>query len=346
MTGPPLVAPDDVARWIEGLRRPVAVTGGTGFLGSHLVDTLAAAGVRPRVLVRDPERPRWIAGRDVEWIAGSLEDTGALRRLVAGAGTVLHLAGVVRAGSAAAFDAANREGTRRLVAAVRHAAAPGARIVYVSSQAAVGPSREIAGLGPEAEPRPVSAYGRSKLGGEAEVRRLTGEREWVILRPPAIYGPRDTDVLQFFRMAARGVAAIPAGERWITVAHVADVVRAVVAAAVEVVAGRTLHLGEPHPYRLEALIRLLAEAGGTRVRVVRVPAGVVRAAGLAGSALQRLGLARVAMTADKARELLARHWTLRTADSLEALGLDATTPFLEGAAAAWAWYRRRGWIRS
>ncbi len=346
MSEPPLFAPDAVSQWLGRLRPPVAVTGGTGFVGSHLVDALAAGGLRPRVLVRDPERPRWIAGRDVEWVAGSLEDADALERLVAGARTVLHLAGVVRAGSAAAFDRANREGTERLVAAVRRAAAPDARVVYVSSQAALGPSPTVSGLGPEAVPRPVSAYGRSKLGGEAAVRHLAGGREWVILRPPAIYGPRDTDVLAFFRMAARGLAAIPAGERWVTVAHVADVVRAVLAAAAEGVAGRVLHLGEPRPYRLEALIRLLADAGGVRVRVVKVPALVVRAAGAGGSALARLGLARVAMTADKARELLARHWTLRTADSLEALDLGATTPFPEGAAATWDWYRRRGWIRS
>ena len=92
----PLVPPDLVAQWIEALRQPVAVTGGTGFVGSHLVDTLCSAGIRPRVLVRQPTSPRWISGCPVDWVEGNLDDTEALDQLVKGAGTVLHLAGVLR----------------------------------------------------------------------------------------------------------------------------------------------------------------------------------------------------------------------------------------------------------
>lgn len=339
----PLVAAASIASLLPSIPLPVAVTGGTGFVGSHLVDTLCDAGVEPRVLVRNPAAPRWIAGRRVQWTEGSLHDHDALRRLVAGAGTVLHLAGVVRAASAAEFDRGNREGTAALVGAVLDAA-PAARIVHVSSLAAAGPSPEPEGLGPEAPPRPLSAYGRSKLAAEAAVTALGGRRWWSVLRPPAIYGPRDTDVLQFFRMAKLGWMAVPAGERWVTVAHVADVVRAILAAASGRGRHRVLHLGEAAPRRLDDLLVALAAAGGVRARVVRVPPAVLAAGGAAGSLLQRLGLRRVALTADKARELIARHWTARTADSLAELGLDAGVPFEQGAAATWAWYRQRGWL--
>ena len=342
---PPLVSPEWVEDALAGVAGPVAVTGGTGFVGSHLVDTLCAAGLAPRVLVRDPEHPRWIGGRPVEWVPGSLDDPEALERLVEGAGTVLHLAGVVRAPSAAAFERGNRAGTANLVATVRKAA-PAARLVHVSSQAALGPSPGREGLGPEAEPHPVSAYGRSKLGAEEEVRALGDTVAWAILRPPAITGPRDTDILQFFKLAASGVVPLPAGERWVTMAWVGDVVRAVLAAASpRVPAGRIWHLGEPEPYRMAAMVRLLAEAGGVRARVLPVPPAVLTAAGLAGSGLHLLGLHRVAMTRDKARELLARHWTLRTRDSLEALGLREVTGFYDGARVTWGWYRREGWLR-
>ena len=100
MSDQPLVPPAAVARWLAALPAPVAITGGTGFVGSHLVDTLCAAGVEPRVLVRSPASPRWIADRPVRWVEGSLEQSDALARLVDGAGTVIHLAGVVTADSA------------------------------------------------------------------------------------------------------------------------------------------------------------------------------------------------------------------------------------------------------
>ncbi len=341
---PTLVTAAEAATWLTEIAGPVAVTGGTGFVGSHLVDTLCAAGLRPRVLVRDPAAPRWIADRPVEWIAGDLHDRAALSRLVQDAGTVIHLAGVVRAGAEADFDRGNREGTRNLVAALEQASS-GARLVHVSSLAAAGPSASVEGLEPDAEPRPVSAYGRSKLAAEAEVRTLGVRCPWVILRPPAIYGPRDTDVLEFFKMAARGVVAIPAGERWVTLAWVGDVVRGILAAAGRgAPEHRVLHLGEPRPYRLRAVVRLLADAGGVRARIVPMPGVVLVAAGGGGSLLHRLGLHRVALTRDKARELLARHWTARTEGSLAALGLVEPVSFPAGAARTWAWYRAAGWL--
>ncbi len=338
----PLVAPEAVARWLTDMPQPVAVTGGTGFVGSHLVDTLCAAGITPRVLVRDPGSPRWIGGNPVEWVPGSLEDAAALKRLVCGAATVFHLAGVVRASGEVDFDRGNRGGTASLVGAVREAA-PEARLVHVSSLAAVGPSPQPAGVGPEAEPSPISAYGRSKLAAEAAVRGLSETAWWTIVRPPAIYGPRDTDIFEFFRMAGRGLVVLPAGERWVTVAWAGDVVRAVIAAAAGV-PGKVFHLGEADPMLMETLISRLCGAGEVSCRVLHIPPFVVTAAGAFGSLLHRVGWRRLPLTRDKARELLARHWTARTADSMLGLGIDRLTGFAEGAARSWAWYRDQGWL--
>ena len=338
---PPLVPPKDTSAWIGDLRQPVAVTGGTGFVGSHLVDSLCAAGLRPRVLVRDPGRPRWIADRDVQWIPGSLSDADALARLTGGAGTVIHLAGLVRAVRPRAFDEANRRGTERLLESL--AADGGTRLVLVSSLAAAGPAPGPDGVGPEDPPRPVSAYGRSKLAAERALRSLGPAHRWCVVRPPAIYGPRDTDVLEFFRMAARGLMLRPAGERWVTVAWVGDVVRAILAAAAVPVPGACYHLGEVRPYRLDELMRLVAAAGGRRARVVALPPVVVRAAAFASGLAARLG-APLPLTPDKARELLARHWVARTEPSLAALGVEKGMAFPEGARATWAWYRARRWV--
>jgi len=339
----PLVPPKAVQAWLDVLQKPVAITGGTGFVGSHLVDTLCAAGIEARVLVRDPDAPRWIADAPVGWVVGTLAETEALKRLVEGAGTVVHLAGVLRAGRESDFDAGNRIGTAHVVAAMKEVAGS-ARLVHVSSLAAAGPSPTPRGLDPEAEPAPVSWYGRSKLGAEREARKWESGGGWVILRPPAIYGPRDTDVFEFFRMANRGLVALPGGERWLTVAWVGDVVRSILAASAAA-AGSLFHIGEPEPMRLGELVTTLCNAGGVRARVVRVPPALVSGAGAIGSALHKLGWRRLALTSDKSRELLARHWTARTADSLETLGIKVSKPFHEGAAEAWDWYRNQGWLR-
>lgn len=324
---------------MDSMPRPVAVTGGTGFVGSHLVDTLCAAGIEPRVLVRTPESPRWISGRPVVWVPGSLEDGESLRRLVEGARTVFHIAGVVRGARAEDFDRGNRAGTARLVEAIA-AEAPEAGLVHVSSLAAVGPSPDPAGVGPGSERRPISHYGRSKLAAEAEAQRA---ERWFIVRPPAIYGPRDTDILEFFRMAARGLGAVPAGERWVTAAYVADVVRGIIAAAPGE-PGRVFHVGDPEPCRIEVLLRRIADAGDCRIRIVRVPAPVVTVLGLVTGLLWSLGWRGSALTRDKARELLARHWTSDTAGSMAELGIEDITGFSDGARQTWEWYRAQGWL--
>jgi len=339
----PLVDPAAVSGWLEAIPKPIAITGGTGFVGSHLVDTLCAAGVEPRVLVRDADHPRWIGDAPVVWCKGSLGDADSLARLVDGAGTVLHLAGVVRAGRAADFDRGNRVGTANLMAAMAEAAAS-ARLVHVSSLAAAGPSPQPEGVGPEVEPAPISWYGQSKLAAELEARSRGGDGWWTIVRPPAIYGPRDTDVFEFFRMARRGLIALPAGERWLSVAWVGDVVQSIVAAAAGE-AGRIYHIGESEPVLLDRLLEEICEAGGVTARMVTVPPRLVSAIGAVGSALQRVGWRRLALTGDKTRELLARHWTAQTVESMEILGVRAVTSFAEGAATTWDWYRERGWLK-
>lgn len=338
----PLVPAESVRPSLDRLPTPIAVTGGTGFVGSHLVDALCDAGLRPRVLVRDPSSPRWIRARSVDWVSGSLADRDALRTLVDGAGTVFHLAGVVRAFRSEEFERANRGGTSRLVLAMREAA-PSAHLVHVSSLSAVGPSAVPGGVSPDAKPHPISDYGRSKLAAELEVRGVTGVDSWTIVRPPTIYGPRDTDVLQFFRMARFGVVLVPGGERWITVAFVADVVRGILAAAV-VEPRRIFHFGEPEAYRMSDLVRTLAKAGRVRAQALPIPSAAVRVAGLGGGVVGRLGVRRIAMTPDKARELVARHWTADTGSSLAALGLVPVVRFADGARETWSWYRKQKWL--
>ena len=337
----PTIGREELARWAARTAQPVAVTGATGFLGSHLLDALLAAGIRPRTLVRDPARLSERARGIVEVVRGDLDDRDALGRLVDRTGTVLHLAGLVRAASARQFDHANRIGTENLVAAVAELA-PLARLVFVSSLAAAGPSKDRGGKAPDDEAAPVSAYGRSKLAAERAVRACAGP--WVILRPPAIFGPRDTDVLQFFRLASRGIVPVPAGERWVSTAHVADVVRAVLAAASGAGIGRVHHLGEPTPHEIRELVAMIAASGDVRSRVLSVPRWLVRMGGACGDMLQRLGFAGVALTSDKARELVARHWASQSAASLRTLGLDGFVPFAVGATQTWAWYRENGWV--
>ncbi|MET0137230.1 MAG: NAD(P)-dependent oxidoreductase, partial [Sphingobium sp.] len=169
----------------------VALTGATGFLGGAVLEYLLAGGHDVRALTRRPQPDR----SGVEWIAGDLADKDALATLVAGADAVIHVAGAINVPDRMAFHAANAEGTRLLVRAAQDAGA--ARFVLVSSLSAREPG--------------LSDYGWSKREGEGMVE--ASALDWTIVRPPAIYGPGDREMLEMFRMAARGVVMLPPAGR-------------------------------------------------------------------------------------------------------------------------------------
>ena len=191
----------------------LALTGATGFIGTALLSELTNAGWRVRALYRprDGRVPKNLPG--VEWIAGDLNDEHALRVLVAETEAVIHCAGAVRGASRADFDLVNEGGTRRIAqAAARQANIP--RFLLISSLAARAPE--------------LSHYAGSKWRGECAVKSVGESLRWTVLRPPAVYGPGDQELLPLFRSIAKGFAPLPAGHgRRVSLLYVQDLATAV-----------------------------------------------------------------------------------------------------------------------
>ncbi|MES2270884.1 MAG: NAD(P)-dependent oxidoreductase [Pseudomonadota bacterium] len=180
----------------------LAVTGATGFLGAATLDLALGAKMKINALTRSPQFPR----KGVTWTPGALSDRDSLERLMADADAVLHIAGVVNAPDRKGFAEGNATGTMNVVDAMRRTGVR--RIVHVSSLAAREPQ--------------LSSYGWSKELAERHV--MASALDWTIVRPPAIYGPGDKDILDLFRMASKGVVMLPPGGR-LSVIEVSDLAR-------------------------------------------------------------------------------------------------------------------------
>jgi nucleoside-diphosphate-sugar epimerase len=324
--------------------RDVLITGATGFVGSHVAEALAGKVERIRALVRPTSDTARLRALGITTETATFEDTVALRRAVQGAEVIVHLAALTHAGTAAELDRVNAEGTRALRDAALDVEPRPRRIVYMSSLAAVGPSGRRP-VGQADEPRPLTAYGRSKLAGERVLLEVADRIEVVILRAPAVYGPRDTEMLRFFRMAGLGVLPVPAGpNRPLQLVHVADLARAVAAAVTAPSAGGVFHVANPEPLPWSEICLLLGRAAGRRVRLVRVPPAAIRAAA-AASELGARAVGRSSMlNRDKARELLAEGWLCDTEDARRELGFEAEIELGEGLRRTWEWYRNEGWL--
>ena len=297
----------------------LAVTGATGFVGQALLDQALADGHTVRALVRRPQPPR--AG--VEWIAGGLDDSAALRSLLHRAEAVIHVAGVVN--DAAEFELGNVTGTLNLIEAMK---AEGlARLIYVSSLSAREPA--------------LSAYGASKARAEKLI--LASGLDWTIVRPPGIYGPHDVDYFEMFRLARWGVMPVPPRTGRASIIHVADLARLLLA-VVPGGEGVSHETFEPDDGRAQGwshyeLARTIGWAMGRRPWVLHLSRSWLDRAAKADRLLRGK---KARLTADRVGYMAHPDWVV-TAQHRPPAGLwRPQIPTREGLKQVAQWYRANG----
>ena len=311
------------------------MTGGTGFLGRHLLSSLAADGFSLRLLVRRPPQEPFPAGSSPELVQGGLDEPNVLDRLVRDADVVIHAAGLIKARSRREFFLTNRDGAAHLAQAVRRQA-PAAHLVGVSSLAARTPT--------------LSAYAESKRAGEAALADAFAGR-LSIVRPPVIYGPSDRETLAIFRVAGRQLVPIPGGPGTrIAMIHVADAAAAIAAVASRPDAFRgTVHaLADQNPsgYSPRFIFETAAAMLGNAPRFVQLPAAAVHAAGLVSGLLARARGRPAILDAGKAREIVYGQWSVAGSELLPDAVFRPELDLQRGFASTIAWYRRAGWLRA
>jgi nucleoside-diphosphate-sugar epimerase len=320
----------------------VLVTGGTGFLGSHLVERLLDDPEKEiYVLVRDPSRLRWLEGIDrVRVLEGDLL---TVPTLPAGLAYVFHLAGLTKTLRSKDYYTVNQKGTASLLRALEEQSSL-RRFVHMSSVAAGGPSSP---LGPVREcdpPRPVSPYGESKLGGEREALKYRERFPLTILRVAAVYGPRDEDFLEYFRWMKRGILPL-VGLRLksLSLCYVQDAVRsALLAAGSDVPSGEVFNIADPLPYSWEDIGRQVATILGRKLIRVRIPHWTAFLASAASEGIGRLGGAVNAVNLGKFREMKPDGWIVDVRKARDLLGFETRVPLKEGLEEALGWYQLQG----
>ncbi len=323
------------------------VTGASGFVGSHLAERLLHEGFGVVCQVRATSRTSWLDGLDVERRVADLRDPDALGRLVDGVDHVFHVAGLLRGRTPEAYNAVNVEGTRLLLEAVSRAAPHLRRFVYVGSLAAAGPSGSSDPLDETAEPHPMTAYGASKLGGERAVLEWKDRLPVSVVRPPAVYGPRDTTLLSLFVIAQRfGVAPVIGGlGKQVSFVHVADLVECLWLAATEPAACGQVYFVGSGTHTWGEIIDALSKALGRRLWRLRIP-------GLAARLIGELGELRWTLTGKpqvicrrKIRELLEPRWTCSWAKAERELGYRPRVALEAGLRETAEWYADHGWLK-
>jgi dihydroflavonol-4-reductase len=317
----------------------ILVTGGSGFIGSHLVDRLCSTGENVRCLLRRKDYGH--LPPQAEAVFGELISGAGLEDALEGVDTVIHLAGVTKALTAEDYYAGNARATENLARAV---AERGIRLVYVSSLAASGPNPDGTPTEEDAEPRPLTHYGKSKLAAERVVRRLVPDA--VIVRPPVVYGPRDRDVFRILKPLSQGIAVqIGGGERWFSAIYVEDLIEGLMAARGAQACGRIYFLANATPVSWSDLRAATARILGRNVRVLTVPSSVAYAAGYCAELWSRITGKPGIVSREKVIEIQCPYWTCDTRRAAVEIGFEAQTSLDAGLTQTLSWYREAGWLK-
>jgi nucleoside-diphosphate-sugar epimerase len=317
----------------------VLVTGASGFLGSHIAETLVVAGHEVRLLLRRTSSREFLRV-PFEEVIGDVAEAASLEPAVAGVDAVVHAAGLVKARSETEFAQVNELGTASLAAAAERAAPTLERFIYVSSLSARGPGDGSADTGP------VSAYGRTKLAGEIALRRTRLADRTCIFRMPVIYGPRDPALVPLFRGARLRVAPLLNGGRnLISIVYVADAASAIVGALESGAAtgGKTYSPEDGVAHSWRDVLGAVETAVGHNVFALPVPSITYSAAALATRGFARIANRAVIFTPDKVREMVQARWVCSAAELREDVGWEPRVSLGEGARLTFDWYRAHGW---
>jgi nucleoside-diphosphate-sugar epimerase len=326
----------------------VFVTGATGFVGLHLVKALLERGDDVVCLVRDLDRAKLLLG-DVapQLVRGDLSDGETLRSGCEDAEIIYHSAGLTTARRRDEFFAINAEGTRHVLEAAAAAAPSLKRFVYVSSQAAAGPSTKGHPRVENDQPSAVSNYGASKLAGENEVR--ASSLPWTIIRPCAVYGPGDAAFLPVFKLLRLGVLPVLGSTKQeLSMIHVVDLVKALLGAVAPTTECQTYFSSHPEIVDAKTFSKHISSAVApnrrSRPLVFGLPPWVARAlltvtdtaAGLVGKS--------TFLSRDKGNEYLAEAWVCSPKKLEEGTGWRAEIAIEEGVRTTAGWYREHGWL--
>jgi 2-alkyl-3-oxoalkanoate reductase len=326
--------------------RKVLVTGASGFIGGHIVQTLRSQGLPVRCLVRPASSLDFIKPFAPELVWGDVLAPETLAPAIAGTDAVVHCAGVTKARSCSEYFQINEGGTRNLLDACFQRRAEIQKIVCISSLAALGPSADGNPVSEDTPPHPINDYGKSKLAAHRLAESHMGDLPITVMIPPATYGPRDPDFHVFFRFVSRGILPLLGREaRHLSLIYVRDLAAATAAVLTdERAAGKAYLLEDGQVQTWESMGEAIGSAMNHPPRCVHLPIALLKGIAKVGDFAATLTGKAWLINSQKVREFTARAWTCSSRRIRDELGFYPQYPLGKGLEETLAWYRKHRWL--
>jgi len=319
------------------------VTGGTGFIGSHLIEFLLNKGFKIFALVRDLNNLKWLKGLDIHFLKGDLFSIPPLPRDI---DHFFHIAGISKASNVADYYTVNQQGTASLFHSLHAQNISIKKIIHLSSLAAAGPSIDGKPVQEAHEPHPITPYGKSKLLGEFEALKFKDTFPLVILRAGAVFGPRDIDFLEYFKWIRRGILPSLASQtRLLSICYVKDLVKAAFLSLLkEYESGEIFNIANPNPCSWNEFGQAAGLTMGRPLKKVSVPLSILYIASLLSDILSKISKKPSVINRYKFKDMKQERWTASTEKAKQKLSFSPQYSLQEALQETINWYYSHNWL--
>ncbi len=322
------------------------VTGANGFVGSHLAEHLLKKGYHVRCLVRETSNLRWLCDLKVEYHYGDVRDKSSLQGAFRDCDYVFHVAGITKGTDEKLYFDANTRGTENVMQVCLAENSNLKRFVYLSSQAAVGPNPDQHPLNEEADCHPITPYGKSKLEAESTVLQHEHRIPVTIIRPPAVYGPRDDELLLAFKIINWGIKpqiGLKAGS--VSMCYVGDLVEGItLCAESQKSIGQIYFIADEKIYSWKEATSIIAQVLKRKTISIRFPRTLVLLLAFISELFSKFSNQPALLNRYKANELLQRYWICDTSKLKTDLGFRTKVGLQEGSQMTVEWYKTNNWL--
>lgn len=323
------------------------VTGGTGFVGSHLTEKLLEKGWNVKCFTRKTSNLRWLKNLNVEIVCGSFFDDSSLKKAVEDVDYIFHIAGAVMSKTKQGYFISNQIATKNLAEAAIKYNKNLKRFIYLSSQTVYGPSLNGEPTKETDDCKPITTYGKSKLAAEKELLNLSEELPLTIIRPPAIYGPRDEAIYQYFLAVSKGlISLIGFSDKYISIIHSHDLVNGIMLAAEnENAVGEIYNISSEKYYSWKEIGDICKKAIGRKTFTIRLPHFLVYTVAAFSQLFGYLTTKGAVFNIEKARDFTQKYWILSPEKAIKQLGFKQEVSLEDGIKSTIEWYKQNGWMK-
>ncbi len=322
------------------------VTGATGFVGSHLVDKLLEKNYKVYCLRRNTSSTRWLDDKEINYVDGDLFSNDSLENAIQDMDYVFHVAGVVKAKNKEGFYRGNYQATKNLLE-ITHKVNPALKkFIFISSLAACGPAMSEKPVDENTVPNPITTYGITKLKAEEGVEMYANKFPVAIIRPPAVFGPRDTEILIYFKTFTKGLnSVIGFDAKYLSLVYVEDLVDGIVLSAENDIAnGQKYFMCFDKPYNWDEIGSVTSKLLNKKAFKIRLPHSVVYSVGYLAELFSTFSKNPATLNLEKCRDITQLRWVCSNEKAKKELGFQTKYTLEQSFKKTIDWYKEMKWI--